>query len=87
MDLVSVTENSETFRNQLRRKNKQLAKYNTLYEESNDSVCMYFHDPSFYTEEKIHQGISKLREYGIEIVIRKVWILLNDGNDMISLMI
>ena len=87
MDLVSVTENSETFRNQLRRKNKQLAKYNTLYEESNDSVCMYFHDPSFYTEEKIHQGISKLREYGIEIVIRKVWILLNDGNDMFSLMI
>ena len=41
---------------QLGRKNKQLAKYNTIYGETNNSVCMYFHEPSYYSYEKIEAG-------------------------------
>ena len=87
MDLVSVTENSETFCNQLRRKNKQLAKYNAMYGETNDSVCMYFHSPTYYEERKIHEGIRKLRDYGSEILIRNIWVMLNNQTDMFRIVL
>lgn len=85
MDLVSVTENSVTFRNQLRRKNRQLKDYNSLYSEENSSVCMYFHEPSYYSFEKVEAGLNKLREYGIDVVIKKIIVMLNDGSDLFEL--
>ena len=85
MDLVSVTANSTTFCAQLRRKNKQLKNYNTLYGEENSSVCMYFHDPSYYSYEKIESGLNKLKGYGADILIKKIFVLLNDGTDIFEL--
>lgn len=85
MDLVSVTANSTTFCAQLRRKNRQLRNYNMLYGEENSSVCMYFHEPSYYSYEKIEAGLNKLKGYGAEILIKKIFVLLNDGTDIFEL--
>lgn len=85
MDLVSVTENSTTFLGQLKRKNKQLIKYNALHDEENQSVCMYFHDPAYYSYEKVWEGLKNLRKFGTDIQIKTVYILTNDGSDIIRL--
>ena len=85
MDLVSVTENSTHYRNQLGRKNHQLKKYNDLHEEENSSVCMYFHDPTFYSYEKVEEGLNMLKGLTGRVDIRKVYILKNDGSDIIEL--
>lgn len=84
MDLVSVTVNSQHFRNQLNRKNGQLKEYNALHNEANQSVCMYFHDPTYYTYEKVELGIEKLKEL-TEVEIKTVYILPNDGSDIVKL--
>lgn len=82
MDLVSVTENSKTFRGQLKRKNKQLRDYNALYGEDNNSVCMYFHEPSYYSYEKVREGLNLLKGYGANIIIKNVYVLLNNDTDI-----
>lgn len=87
MDLVSVTENSTIFKNQLKRKNRQLRDFNDLYNEDNESLCMYFHDPSFYAENKVRQGINKLKEYGANVKIKYVYVMLNNDTEMIKLLI
>ena len=87
MDLISVTEDSPTFRNQLGRKNTQLTKYNVLYDEENESVCMYFHEPAYYSESKIREGIDMLKKYGTDVKIKRVWVLLNDGSDLFDVTI
>jgi hypothetical protein len=85
MDLLSVTENSTTFSNQLGRKNRQLRKFNSLHSETHNSVCLYFHDPSYYSYEKVEDGLNKLRGYGADVIIKHVFILLNNGSDIIRL--
>lgn len=85
MDLISVTENSETFRGQLKRKNNQLRNYNHLYDETNTSVCMYFHDPSYYSYNKVERGLKQLQEYGVNVKIKNVYVLLNDSSDIFRL--
>lgn len=85
MDLISVTENSETFRNQFKRKNKQLRSYNYLFQETNDSICMYFHDSSYYSYDKVKNGLNKLKEISANVKIKKVYILLNDDSDIFRL--
>ncbi len=81
MDLVSVTENSVHFRNQLRRKNDQLKDYNAIHKEDNHSVCMYFHDPSYYSYDKVKVGLEEVSKWtGLQI--KTVYILKNDGTDI-----
>ena len=87
MDLVSVTSNSNTFAWQIKRKNIQLRSYNEEHNENNGAICMYFHDASYYSESKIHDGIAKLRRLGYNIVIREVYVMLNDGTDMIKVVV
>ena len=84
MDLISPTANTIHFRNQLNRKNSQLKKYNGLHNAENHSVCMYFHDPTFYTEEKLITGMEELKKL-TEVQIKTVHILKNDGAEMITL--
>ena len=81
MDLISVTKNSVHFRNQLNRKNGQLKDYNTLYNEDNNSICMYFHDPSYYSYDKVKKGLELLSGL-TEVQIKTVYILRNDGTDI-----
>lgn len=85
MDLVSVTKDSNSFRNQLNRKNQQLKDYNTLERENNSSVCMYFHDPSFYSEEKVRTGIDELKRLTDKINIKTIYVLLNSNQDLIKI--
>ena len=80
MDLISVTKNSVHFRNQLNRKNGQLKDYNTLYNEDNNSICMYFHDPSYYSYDKVKKGLELLSGL-TEVQIKTVY-LRNDGTDI-----
>lgn len=84
MDLVSPTVNPENFRNQLRKKNSQLKDYNVLNDGDNHSVCMYFHDPSYYSYDKVRIGLERLSGL-TDVQIRTVYILKNDGTDMIKL--
>ncbi len=81
MDLISVTENSITYRNQLSRKNSQLKDYNRLENEENSSVCMYFHVPSFYTEDKVRNGIDSLNRL-TSVAIKTVYVMLNNDDDI-----
>ena len=43
---------------------------------------MWFHDPSFYSEHKVREGIRLLKEYGSDIQIKRVFVLLNDETDL-----
>ena len=56
-----------------------------LHGEMNNTVCMYFHDSSFYTEEKIRKGINELVEWGVELCIENIWVLLNDGSNILKI--
>lgn len=85
MDLVSVTENSKAFNNQIGRKNKQLKDYNDLYGENNNALCMYFHNPSFYSYDKVENGMNILKRYGADVIIKDIFVLLNDGTDIFKL--
>lgn len=85
MDLISPTENSTHYRNPLGRKNHQLKKYNDLHEEGNGSICMYFHDPTFYSIDKVERGLQEVRRWTDRVDIRKIYILKNDGSDIIEL--
>ena len=60
-------------------------KNNTLERENNSSVCMYFHDPSFYSEEKVRTGIDDLKRLTDKIEIKTIYVLLNSNQDLIKI--
>ncbi len=60
-------------------------KNNTLERENNSSVCMYFHDPSFYSEEKVRTGIDELKRLTDKIEIKTIYVLLNSNQDLIKI--
>ncbi len=82
MDLKSVTENSVNLRNQLKSKNNQLINYNDLRSENNDAVCLYFHDASYFSYDKLAQGMQKLKDVTPKVLIKRVFVLKNDGSDV-----
>lgn len=65
MDIRSITGNRKHFGGSLTGKNKQLARYNnrTDIEEPADSLCLYFHDPLMFSEEKIKKSLNYYRHY------------------------
>ncbi len=48
---------------------------------------MYFHDPSFYDEEKVRGGIREIEGFGVTVKIKTVIVLFNNGDDTIKLTI
>ena len=46
---------------------------------------MYFHDPTFYSIDKVERGLQEVRRWTDRVDIRKVYILKNDGSDIIEL--
>ena len=64
MDIASVTKDVINYRNVLGNKNKQLSRYNQLeyVNEKADAVCLYFHDPKMFSEQKVYDGIKRLKE-------------------------
>ncbi|MCR5568897.1 MAG: hypothetical protein K6G31_06435 [Paludibacteraceae bacterium] len=72
MDIRSITEENEPYRNQITAKNKQLLKWRKQTKNTTDeSVCLYFHKPIFYSPEKMRLTIKqlqpKLKDKGLAI--------------------
>lgn len=63
MDIKSVTENSENYRNSLTKKNKQLIRWNTENPtDKSHAVCLYFHKAEFFSEERMETTIDSVKE-------------------------
>ncbi len=93
MDISSVTEPKEHYRNNLLGKNHQLRKYNRLpyVIEESDSVCLYFHDPSLFSPEKVTKGFEEMKKMQYRdketgelkyhvIRIKHIYCVINEGN-------
>ncbi len=78
-------------------KNHQLGKYNRLeyVSELADSVCLYFHDPSMYSPEKVLKGFEqfKLSTYVDKktgelkhhtIRIKHIYCVINEGEGVVE---
>ena len=65
MDIASVTKEVINYRNVLSDKNKQVRKFNHLpyVEEKANAVCLYFHDPKLFSEQKVTDGMTRLKEF------------------------
>lgn len=60
MDIRSITENNRhTIRNVLNKKNDQIRRFYNKTGQSSDTVCLYFHDASMYSVEKVKNGIKE----------------------------
>jgi hypothetical protein len=82
MDIKSVTANSKHFGGAFASKTKQLEKYNALNGvERSHSLCLYFHEPSFFSENKIWTGIEKAKEFLDldDLPINEVLCVFKDG--------
>ena len=55
MDIKSITKPSENYSWSLFGKDKQLYKYNKRPDitETANSVCLYFHDPAYFSHDKM----------------------------------
>ena len=81
MDLASITDNREDYRSALGHKNDQLKKYNhKRHITSNESVCLYFHDPTHFSYQKIVDGLNHIARYTRRVRIKKVYVMLNDDD-------
>ena len=62
MDLASITTNSQDYRNQFISKSRQLKKYNSRDDVTNENnyVCLYFHDASMFDEKKVIEGYRRM---------------------------
>lgn len=65
MDIASVTKDVVTYRNKFLDKNSQLHDFNHLpyVEEKADAVCLYFHAPEMFSEQKVIDGMRRLKEF------------------------
>lgn len=89
MDIRSITTHSSSYVNALTDKNKQLKKYNQRADISSrsDSLCLYFHDPSMYSEERMRKSLNSyqhiLSSRNTEIQIREIYIVIRGKDEII----
>ena len=63
MDIKSITENSENYRNRLTKKNKQLIRWNAENPtDKSHAVCLYFHRAEFFSEARMEFTIDKTKK-------------------------
>lgn len=64
MDIASVTKNKYFYGSIICRKNKQLVKYNDRSDvhEKNNTLCMFFNDPSMLGAKKIRRGYQYMKQ-------------------------
>lgn len=97
-DIRSITESTEYYTNQLKAKNSQLGRWNRQNpNETANTVTLYFHEPSWFSMEKLGKSIERLKymhkidpetkeyidEY-IHINFDKVLIVLNGADRIIE---
>ena len=86
MDIRSITMAKDNYVNALTAKNKQLERYNLRSDVARaDSLCLYFHDPKMFSDERIkasihsynHIMLSDEKERGKEVKqIRKLLVVI-----------
>ena len=59
-DIASVTIGKDSYEYKLLKKNGQLMEFNAQHGENADTVILYFHDQSMYSEKRIHDSVDKL---------------------------
>lgn len=64
VEIRSITSDSESYRNAICKKNKQIHDYNNTHETNADSLCLYFHDPKMYDPGKVFKGYRKTYTQG-----------------------
>ena len=87
MDIRSITQAKSNYVNALTAKNKQLERYNLRSDvERADSLCLYFHDPAMFSDDRIKASIrsynrimsADAKERGQEVKqIKKLLIVIN----------
>ena len=87
MDIRSITQAKSNYVNALTAKNKQLERYNLRSDvERADSLCLYFHDPTMFSNDRIKASIrsynrimsADAKERGQEVKqIKKLLIVIN----------
>ena len=96
MDIASITQDVVNYRNKLISKNSQLNSYNNLeyVNKKADTVCLYFHDPKMFSEQKVFDGMEKLRQFTYEdestgktkylhVAIKHVYCVVNGKNEVL----
>ena len=85
MDIRSIT--TKNCGSALLSKNRQLGnvKYKTGIES--DSVCLYFHEGTLFSEDKLLNDIrwfkEKLYEHGNKQIIEKVYVVIKDAEEIL----
>ena len=89
IDIRSITQECDTYRNALNAKNKQIKKFLKEYPtEKVESVCLYFHDPKMYSKEKVIEGYKQYVEFqnnnNRNAFIKKVVCIINKDKERIQ---
>lgn len=82
MDLASITDEgyNGVFYSALRRKNHQLRKFNDINKTDYNSVCLYFHDASMFSEKILNDTVMTIdTEKFTTRVFKNVYILQKNG--------
>lgn len=80
MDLASIAERVDNYKSAIEHKNKQLKKYNRENNTNADTICLYFHDPSDWTYNKLVDGMQQAARY-TRVVIKTVYVVLNNNSE------
>ena len=73
------------------QENKQLKEYNKHASLLADSLCLYFHDASMYSEAKVNEAFHRYknlyieRENGRQPRIKHLYIVVNDIDRIIEI--
>ena len=85
MDIRSIT--TENCGSALLSKNKQLGNVKYKTGVKSDSICLYFHDATLFSENKLLNDIKwfkeKLNEYGSKQRIEKIHVVIKDTKEIL----
>ena len=85
MDIRSIT--TENCGSALLSKNKQLGNVKYKTGVKSDSICLYFHDATLFSENKLLNDIKwfkeKLNEYGSKQRIEKIHVVIKDAKEIL----
>lgn len=84
MDLKSITEDVKDYRNHIVAKNKQANRWNKIYNDNVDTVCLYFYEPKLYSEQKVINGYKRFvgftKKAGKKISIKNIICVVKNGD-------
>lgn len=86
MDIKSITKLKDFYGNAIKAKNEQLLRYNIREDVKikSDTICLYFHDSSMYSPERIIEGVEWVKQNPLttEIAVKTIICALKDGNGL-----